>query len=97
MALKIQWTKRAAESFDKIVDSIEENWSENSAKTFVKKTEKLLEQIAENPDMCPQIQGKNVKRGVITKQTSLFYSVINDVIRIVTFWDNRRYPKRLRL
>ena len=97
MALKIQWTKRAAESFDKIVNSIEENWSENSAKTFVKKTDKLIEQIAENPDICPQIEGKNVKRGVITKQTSLFYRVMKDVIRLITFWDNRRNPKRLRL
>jgi len=42
MALKIQWTKRAAKSFDKIVDYIKEKGSEKSAKDFVKKTDKLL-------------------------------------------------------
>jgi len=62
MALKIKWTKRAAKSFDKIVHYIEENWSENSAKTFVRKANKILGQIAENPDMCPEIEGKNVKK-----------------------------------
>jgi plasmid stabilization system protein ParE len=97
MALKIQWTKRAAESFDNIVNYIEENWSENSAKSFVQKTYKLLDQIAENPDMCQQIQGKDVKRGIITKQTSLFYRVMDNNIRLITYWDNRRNPKKLRL
>lgn len=97
MALKIKWTKRAASSFDKIVNYIEENWSENSAKNFVRKTNKILDQIAENPDMCPEIEGKDVKKGVITKQTSLYYRLIGKVIHLVTFWDNRQDPKKLKI
>ncbi|MFN8255593.1 MAG: type II toxin-antitoxin system RelE/ParE family toxin [Bacteroidales bacterium] len=97
MALKIQWTKRAVDSFEKIVNYIEENWSESSAKTFVQKTNKLIFQIADNPGMCPNIVGKEVKRGVITRQTSLYYRVMNGVVRLITFWDNRRNPKKLRL
>ncbi len=58
MALKIKWSKRAEKSFDKIVEYIEEEWSETSAKKFVRKTNKLLEQIAENPEMCPAVEGK---------------------------------------
>ena len=97
MALKIQWTKRAIKSFEKIIEDIEENWSEASAKKFVQKTDKLLDQIAENPEICQKIEGKNVKRAVITKQTSLYYRVFGKFIRLVTFWDNRRDPDKLKL
>ncbi len=97
MALKIQWTKRAVESFDNIVNYIEENWSTNSAKTFVQKTDNLLNQIAENPDMCQQIEGMDIKKGVITSQTSVYYRVMNEAVRLITFWDNRRNPKKLKL
>jgi len=97
MALKIQWTIRAVESFDNIVNYIEKNWSANSAKTFVQKTDNLINQIAENPDMCQQIEGKDIKRGVITSQTSVYYLVMNEAVRLITFWDNRRNPKKLKL
>ncbi|OQY05692.1 MAG: hypothetical protein B6I20_00705 [Bacteroidetes bacterium 4572_117] len=67
MALKIQWTKRAEKSFDKIVKYLEEKWSEASAKKFVQKTDKLLSQIAENPEICSAIEDKeNVRKGMIT-------------------------------
>ena len=97
MALGIQWTKRAVESFENIVEYIEENWSEASAKKFVQKTNKLLEQIAENPEICQQVEGVNVKRCVITKQTSLYYRVFGEFIRLISFWDNRRNLDKLKL
>lgn len=97
MALKVQWTSRAIESFDDIVEYIEENWSANSAKTFVQKTDNLLHEIAENPYMCQQMEGKDIKKGSITPQTSVYYQVMNDAVRLITFWDNRRNPKKLKL
>jgi hypothetical protein len=40
----------------------------------VRKTDKLLEQIAENPEMCPAVEGKEeVRKGLVTKQSSVFY------------------------
>jgi len=97
MVLKIQWTKRAAQSFDKIVNYIEEHWSLTSARNFVQKTNNLIAQIAENPDMCQHIEGKDLKKGVISYQTALYYRVKNDAIHLITFWDNRRDPKSLKL
>jgi plasmid stabilization system protein ParE len=98
MALKIQWTRRAEKSFDKIVEYLKEEWSETSAKKFVRKTDKLLGQITENPEMCPSIEGKEeVRKGAITTQTSVFYSIMDDYIRLITFWDNRRDPNKLKM
>ena len=97
MALKIQWTKRAEKSFGKIVLDIEEKWSEASAKKFVQKTDKLLGLIAENLEMCPAVEGKEeVRKGLVTKQTSVFYKIMDNFIRLITFWDNRSDPDKLR-
>ena len=98
MALKIQWTKRAEKSFNRIVEYLEEEWSEASTKKFVQKTNKLLSQIAENPEICPAIEGKeDVRKGMVTKQTSVFYRVKDKFIQLITFWDNRRNPDKLKL
>lgn len=98
MALKIQWTKRAEKSFAKIVEYLEEEWSETSAKKFVQKTDKLLNYISENPEMCPTVEGKEeIRKGLVTKQTSVFYKIMDNFIRLITFWDNRRNPDKLNL
>ncbi|MDF1548653.1 MAG: type II toxin-antitoxin system RelE/ParE family toxin [Bacteroidales bacterium] len=94
----MQWTKRAEKSFDKIVGDIEEKWSEASAKKYVRKTAKLLGQIAENPEMCPAIEGKEeVRKGLVTTQTSVFYGIMDNYIRLITFWDNRRDQDKLKI
>ena len=98
MALKIQWTKKAEKSFDKIVEYLEEEWSEASAKKFVRKTNKLLSRIAENPEICPAIEDKEeVRKGVVTMQTSVFYRVKDNLIQLIIFWDNRQDPDKLKL
>lgn len=97
MGLKVKWTKRAQKSFDGIVENIEENWSENSAKKFVQKTNKVLNLMSDNPRMFQKSKKKGIRRGLITKQTSVYYKVFKNVIRLITFWDNRRNPKSLKL
>lgn len=95
MALEIRWTKRAEKSFDKIVRNIEENWSERSAKKFVRKTDKVLRLMSENPNLFPESQKKGIRKGLITKQTSVYYKVFKNIIRLITFWDNRQNPQNL--
>jgi plasmid stabilization system protein ParE len=98
MALKIKWSKRAEKSFDKIVEYLEEEWSETSAKKFVRKTDKLLGKIAENPEMCPAVEGKEeVRKGLVTKQTSVFYKIMDNFIKLITFWNNYKDPDKLKL
>ena len=97
MALEVIWTKRAKKSFDKIVDNIESNWSENSAKKFVRETAKVLDLISKSPKMFRESQIMGIRQGLITKQTSVYYRIFKKAIRIITFWDNRRNPDNLKL
>jgi plasmid stabilization system protein ParE len=38
MALKIYWSQKATQKFDKIIDYLEEHWGERAKKLFIKKT-----------------------------------------------------------
>lgn len=97
MGLNIRWTKRAEKSFDEIVERIEERWSEKSAKKFVRKTDKVLDLMSDNPLMFPESKKKGIRKGLITKQTSVYYRVFKNIIRLITFRDNRKDPKKLKL
>jgi len=94
MAYEIKWTKKAEKSFEQLVNYLEKNWSEKSAGKFVQITDKKLRLIAENPDIFPDLENKKgIKKGIITKQTSLYYRVYKKAIQLITFWDNRKNPE----
>ncbi len=97
MVVEIKWSKKAKATFDDIVDFITENWSEKSAKKFVRKTEHTLMLISQNPKIFAEVDKKNIRKGIIVKQISVFYRVYNQHIRIITFWDNRRNPNNLKI
>lgn len=97
MALKIKWTKRAEKSFDNIVTFIENKWSEKSAEEFVKKTNRVLTQISEQPEIFEESEKKGIRKGLIARKTSVFYRIYQNYIRLLFFWDNRRDPNKLKL
>ena len=46
MALEIQWSKRADQKFDKIIQYLLVEWNERVTKSFVKKVYNLIELLA---------------------------------------------------
>ena len=92
MSLEVRWAKEAEFTFDNIVSLIKNNWGEQSSDKFTLKTKKILNSISLHPFMFPESGIDNVRKAVITKQTSLFYEVFPDMILLVFFWDNRQDP-----
>jgi len=92
MSLPVYWTGEAKETFDAIVYFIEEPWGEKEAGKFVKRTQKLLSTIASQPYLFRASIKENVRKGLISKQTSVFYEIDADSIIILFFWDNRQEP-----
>lgn len=95
MALKVFWTKRAEKSFQKVIEYLQENWSEKEIRNFVKKTFTIINYISERPRMFPYSPQQDIYNAVITKQTNLIYRIVEDKqIDILFFWDNRQNPKK---
>ena len=74
MAYEIVWTKKAAESYNKNIKYLEENWSEKVIEDFTNKTNKQLESIAIYPYAAISTpKSKNLRKLLIVKQISCFY------------------------
>jgi plasmid stabilization system protein ParE len=92
MSLDVRWTEEAEFTFDHIVSFIQQDWGERPANKFIAKTKRILISISNHPHLFPQSGIENVRKAVITKQTSLFYEIFPDRIMLVFFWDNRQDP-----
>lgn len=92
MTLEVRWTNEAEFTFDHIVTYIRDNWGSNASERFIIKTRKLLNSISRQPFLFPESGVDNVRKAVITKQSSVFYEIYPDNILLIFFWDNRQDP-----
>ena len=96
----IKWTKRSLNSYLLIIDYLSEEWTPKEVKAFVTKTEKTIEQIKLNPYIFQSAnKKKTIRKGFIHKLVSLYYRVNfeENEIELLTFWQNRQNPKKLKL
>ena|SRR5690554_481115 len=97
--MEIAWSNQARKDYYKVLDYLHENWGLNEVKNFVDKTEEVLGVIKKHPKTFVESPRKrNVRKGFVTKHNSLFYKVkpYKKEIILLTFWDNRQNPKKLK-
>ena len=92
MTLEIILTPHAKDTLISIVSFIQQKWGNKSAEKFIERTYKTLETVAQQPYIFKVYQVNNVRKGLITKHTSVVYRVLNDRIEVLFFWDNRQDP-----
>ena len=92
MALVTRWTKEAEETFNEIIEYLENNWTEKEVQSFVRKAHKVIGQIENNPYQFKASSFHEIRKAFITKHNSMFYFVNEDdrVVELYTFWDNRQ-------
>ena len=94
---KIVWSDEALKNLAAITNYLENNWTEKELKQFAGLLDKRLNSIASNPTLFPIFNHiTNIRRSVLSKQTSIFYQIIDLEVRLITIFDNRQNPKRLK-
>ncbi len=99
MALKVIWSPQAIETFSEIVDYLHKYWTEKEVTNFVRQSNKIIEHICYNPGMYRESEKKKHQhRAFIFKPVSLVYRYKprKKEIELITFWNNRRNPKKLK-
>ena len=89
----IEWTSEAERNLSAIFDYLEDNWTQREISNFAEKLESNLKHISEHPTAFPLYsKEKNVRRCVLSSQTTIYYSEVpfEDRIVIITLFDNRR-------
>ena len=95
---KIFWTAEALKNLRQIIKYLEENWSEKEIKSFVRKLDKRLNLISVNPKLFAKTEvKKNVRKSVLTKHTVIYYLFEDELVKILTIFDPRQHPSKLKL
>ena len=89
MAFNVIWSDESLLSYEKIIEFLTLKWTENETVDFILKTESLINVIAIQPYLFPASNFNQIRKAVITKQTSVYYLIQEEEIFLITFWDNR--------
>ena len=95
MALTISWTPEAEESFEQITDYILGKFGETALRKFLKKVQLFLDGISEYPNLFPQSKSRMVRKGLLSKQTTVYYRVKGDTIELLSFFPNASDPEKM--
>ena len=90
MAYSINWVPLAVDTYLEEINFIYLKWNQKEVDDFVILVDENLKRLSINP-LIGQIH-KNVNKIVISKQTSLFYRIIekDKKVELVYFWNNKK-------
>jgi len=92
---KIIWTDEALKNLSGIIEYLEQRWTEREIRNFARLLDRQINLIQSNPKLFPTSKtSKNLRKSVLTKQTTIYYRIDNKEVRIVTLFDNRQNPNK---
>ncbi len=97
MSRKVVLSPTARKKLDDLLDYLDENWPRKVKKDFINKLDITLKRICKYPESCPESKEiKRLRKCVVTSQNSLFYRIGENEIEVITFFDNRQDPSKLK-
>jgi plasmid stabilization system protein ParE len=94
---KIFWSEAALSDLQNIIDYLSENWTSKEIQNFVKRLDKRVDLITLNPKLFAKTsKRKNVRRSVLTKHTVIYYESNEPIVTILSLFDTRQNPKKLK-
>jgi hypothetical protein len=98
--MEVIWSARAKFTYFKILDYLEKNWTKKEIIQFSQRSLLVIQSIKKNQGMFPcSVKYEKIRKAFIDKNNSLFYFVDlhNDKIWLLTFFDNRQNPDKLKI
>jgi plasmid stabilization system protein ParE len=93
---KLIWSDEALTNLKSIIDYLENRWSVKEIKKFAQLLDKHLKLIEGNPYLFAKSDKSEViRKSVLSRQTTIYYRIINYEIHIITLFDNRQNPNKL--
>ena len=93
---KIIWSDEALSNLQGIIDYLESRWTNREIKKFAQLLDKQINLIEINPFLFAETDKSNgLRKSVLSRQTTIYYRVINNEIRIITLFDTRQNPKKV--
>ncbi len=94
---KLVITTLARENLKEVLEFIKIRFGKNSSKKFAKKLYKSLDLIIGNPELFPKSKFNNrMRKCVITKQSTVYYTFNNYEIKVLMVFDTRQNPNKIK-
>jgi plasmid stabilization system protein ParE len=95
---KLLWSEKALADLQNIINYLLGNWTQKEIQNFVRRLDKRLELIVINPKLFPKTaKRKDVRKSVLTKHAVIYYEAKENMVTIITLFDPRQRPKKLKL
>jgi len=96
MAFPIRYSTRAYIEYEQILEYVSTKFGIEIAMKVDQYFEEVIEQVSLNPYMFPlSDKKKDVRRCVISEQTTLYYRFTKEYIELISFRGNRMNPESL--
>lgn len=96
---KVYWSDNAKLELLEVIKFLEIHWSEKALKKFFNELDNTILLISKNPELFQHSQSthKMVRRAIILKHTKLYYKFESDEVTILSLFDGRQDPLKLKL
>ena len=93
----IHWSTLSQITFTEEIEYIFKKWNQTEVDNFGLLVQENLTRLSKSPKIGNRYSNNNIYYFVISKQTSLFYKISEDELRIdlILFWNNKKNPKNL--
>ena len=96
MVYEIIHSQLAKETFRENIKYLEKNWTIKEIQMFLKKTSSIFEILKVSPQTFQEWKhNKRIRKIVVVKQITMFYSVSKTQVKILLFWNNYQEPSKL--
>jgi|TARA_B110000902_G_scaffold53174_1_gene61828 plasmid stabilization system protein ParE len=94
--MKVDISNNAQIQLNKIIDYIKAEWGEKAKDNFLAKLSDSIKLIRSHPNASPKSNTlPNLRRRMVVKQVSIFYTILEYQITIIAAFDNRMNPNSI--
>lgn len=86
--MKIEWTLASKDDYWKNIEYLESRWSEKEVLNFINEVDCSIKLLKKGNLIFKKSNYKNVYKMVILKQVTIYYSIENETIYLLRFWNN---------
>jgi plasmid stabilization system protein ParE len=95
---KVIWSERATREYLSTLAYVLQEWGEAAAEKVETSVFHTIDRMARTPEQFPLVHlAKQIRKGVVTYQNSIFFREREGHIEILSFFDTRQNPDKLDL
>lgn len=94
---RVVFSKNASEKLENLLVYLESRFSEITKNKFISKLDSVIYLIQKDPEIFLKSESnKNYRKCIVSKQTTIFYRFNTKEVRILSFFDTRQNPSKIK-